>query len=92
MTTDRVRKRIQTNSSNVADGLEKLQEDLFDLFNAHLDKFRDEMLARDEERLAMLKSLVHDMSALQAGIVGLSQQLSIYEARAVGDMGDAERR
>lgn len=82
MSKSTVRQRIQANSLNVADGLERLQDDLLELFNSHLDKFREEVFARDEETRAMVISLVHELSAVKEGIVGLSHQIAeLVEAR-----------
>ena len=100
MTTDKVRRRIQTNSSNVADGLERLQADILELFNSQLDKYRLDMLGRDEATTSMLKSLVEEIGALKRGITGLSQQLSEYESilppnerrKAVAQLADHEAR
>ncbi len=100
MTAERVRRRIQANSTVVADGLEKLQADMLDLFNSQLDKYRHEMLARDDTHIAMLSSLVREIGALKEGVIGLSQQLSEYEAiippverrRAVAMIADHEQR
>jgi hypothetical protein len=100
MTTERVRRRIQANSTVVADGLEKLQSDILDLFNSQLDKYRHEMLERDDTHIAMLSSLVNEIGALKQGVIGLSQQISEYEAiippserkRAVAMIADHEER
>lgn len=86
---DRVRKRIEANSLMVADGLEKLQQGLLDLFNARLDQYRDQMLERDDRHLAMLQSLTDEVVGLrqeflafQSGLEGLSVQLAEYESVA----------
>lgn len=76
MTTDRVRKRIQTNSDNVADGLTRLQENVLELFNSRLDKYRDDMLKRDDEHVAMLKAFIDELGAVRAGLTGVSQSSS----------------
>lgn len=82
MSKTSVRQRIQTNSLNVADGLERLQDDLLELFNSHLDKFREEVFARDEETRAMVVSLVNELGVVKAGIQGLSVQIAdLVEAR-----------
>lgn len=100
MTTERVRRRIAANATVVSDGLEKLQNDILELFNSQLDRYRNEMLTRDEEHVAMLKSFVDELGAMRAGITGLSQQLSEYEAlvppaeraRAIAMIADHEER
>lgn len=73
---ERVRRRIQTNTQNMADGLERFQEELLELFNSQLDAFRAEALKRDEEQLAMITTLVQEIGALKQGITGLSHQFS----------------
>lgn len=100
MTTERVRRRIEANATTVADGLEKLQSDILELFNSQLDKYRADMHDRDDANTAMLKSLVGEVGALRAGITGLSQQLSEYEAiippderrRVIVQVADHEQR
>lgn len=83
MSKDHVRQRIQANSLNVADGLEKLQEELLALFNSHLDKYREETLKREEVYKAMLVDLTRQVGELRrqgdetrAGIEGLSVQIA----------------
>lgn len=76
MTRERVRQRIQANSLNVADGLERLQGDLLELFNSQLDKFREEALKREEVYQAMLVDLARQLGELRAGIEGLSVQIA----------------
>ena len=83
MTTDRVQRRIASNALLVSDGLEKLQADILELFNSRLDQYRAEMLERDEVHVAMLTTLTYETQALREGIVGLSHQISEYEALAL---------
>lgn len=85
MTRDNhVRRRIQTNSQNIADGLERFQDELLALFLSHLDKHRDEALRREEVSNAMIADLARQLGELRAGIEGLSVQIA--------ELGDGSRR
>lgn len=84
--SDPVRRRIQANTTNLADGFERLQEDLLSMFISELSKFQSTMLERDETNVSILKTFVEELGAVKtaitavnAGIHGLSLQLAEHE-------------
>ena len=90
---DKLRRRIQSNATFVADGLEKLQEDLLELFDSQLDKYRDEALEREDIAKAYLITMVNEigqvkreLTSLTSGIRALAMQLSEYESIIPGDV------
>ena len=111
MTQDRVRKRMIANAENMAAGFDRFQEELFALFETTRAKDLNTFTAAQERLETMVAALAqavadsrieaaHKREELLAGIAGLSQQLSEYEAlvpppervRAIAMIADHEER